>query len=450
MKKITSMILIIMLVVSCSMTNVALASSDTSGWTNIRDTNMTVKNTSEENMNALEKFSRDQDASLLALEESNRSELDLSFLTENNEKDYTSTTCKAKGSFTLLGSYHTFDVSGEVDRVSLPDGNVILIGGLSGWMDDSENPENSLSLTLCYNENTEENYIPMCIGTYGVKDEEPLLIEFGKPFKGLNEATMEFQKKAETEIQDNLIEMSQQNVQPLAVDATVKCLNAITTYYSGSSVMYTYLYGSKEAMPSGSWRQNVKMQVNLTNFANKYNANLPPVTGSGGSNQVSNTQGHSIRNAWLCYSNSKNTCRIVDIQPAAQSSTTKILMPTFFIPWGAVAYAATYAKIPIAIKGISHSNRNGLSSVETEIWNSNGVAKIKTTAKNLDAASKSQDGVAIDFMVSNNLPTNGVTTATCYSKAAISFTEVYVDGSIAPRTVTITGNKISQSLFSKS
>ena len=89
MKKITSMILVIMLVVSCSMTNVALASSDTSGWTNIRDTNMTVKNTSEENMNALEKFSIDQDASLLALEESNRSELDLSFLTENNEKDYT-------------------------------------------------------------------------------------------------------------------------------------------------------------------------------------------------------------------------------------------------------------------------------------------------------------------------------------------------------------------------
>lgn len=43
MKKITSMILVIMLVVSCSMTNVALASSDTSGWTNIRDTNMTVK-----------------------------------------------------------------------------------------------------------------------------------------------------------------------------------------------------------------------------------------------------------------------------------------------------------------------------------------------------------------------------------------------------------------------
>ena len=56
MKKITSMILVIMLVVSCSMTNVALASSDTSGWTNIRDTNMMVKNTSEENMNALEKF----------------------------------------------------------------------------------------------------------------------------------------------------------------------------------------------------------------------------------------------------------------------------------------------------------------------------------------------------------------------------------------------------------
>ncbi len=227
-------------------------------------------------MNALEKFSRDQDASLLALEESNRSELDLSFLTENNEKDYTSTTCKAKGSFTLLGSYHTFDVAGEVDRVSLPDGNVILIGGLSGWMDDSENPENSLSLTLCYNENTEENYIPMCIGTYGVKDEEPLLIEFGKPFKGLNEATMEFQKKAETEIQDNLIEMSQQNVQPLAVDATVKCLNAITTYYSGSSVMYTYLYGSKEAMPSGSYstKINLSTRTRILTCSDTFSANL--------------------------------------------------------------------------------------------------------------------------------------------------------------------------------
>lgn len=416
----------------------------------INTNSMTVKNTSSENLNALANFSGNKTTPINSTTSNeNDSNLNLSFSLKNtNEEDLKD--CIATGVFRVKGAGHSFNVSGQVSRVHLDNGNTVLIGGLTGDLDAGKEISDTLSLVLCYNESTKESYLPLCVGTYGIEGTPPLLVEFGKPFYGLSEATLALQEETSN---DQTVEteeiIAQETLSPLSVDPSVRCLNAITTYYSQSAVMFSYLYGSKEATPSGSWRQTIKAQVNVSNFAKKYNANLPPITGNGGGSQISTTQGHNVKNIWLYYSNSNNACRIVDPKPSAQQSSISLITPTFFIPWGPVAYIASYTSIPISISGISHSYSNNNSSLQTKIWSSNGIAKLKTSVTTLSNGYNSKDGVSVDFTVFNGLSAGKSTTATFYPKAEISFTEIALDGSIAPRVVTITGNKISHSLYSK-
>lgn len=442
--------LILALLLACSLA-IPAGAADTTISTNpvkIEASHMTMKNDSQENQDALLAYSNNAELNSKrtssCLVSDGKPSLNFSFVLDDTDNSGVNSV-RATGTFQVAENKHMFDVSGEVNRILVNNGDSVLIGSLIGDIDQGENLSDILAMTLCYNETTSEYYIPLCIGTYGIEENPPLLVEFGKSFAGLAEAvnTLSDERESreafmeglnvETEIDESVI--------PFAVDPTPRLLNSIATTKYNKYVMYTYLYGGKEAAPSGSWRQTVKTQVHLTNFSNGYTNNL--------GSSIAKAEKFYVSSVLLNYRNSNTNCNVISPKPVAQSSSTSLITPTFLIPYKAAAYAASYVSIPISVKGVSHTYYNNNSKIQTKIWSSSNIDKAITTGSSLSAATNLSNGVSVDMNVHNALTAGNSTTATCNAVAGISFVEVTTAAEIVPRTVTITSNSISHSLFSK-
>lgn len=437
------------LIMACSLAIPAGAADTTTSTDSVKieASRMTMVNDSQENQEAMLAYSNNAELNSKKISSSVASNrepyLNFSFVLGDTD-DSGVNSARATGIFRVAGQEHTFDVSGEVNRVVVDNGDSILVGSLIGDIDQGENLSDVLAMTLCYNEATGEYYIPLCIGTYGIEENPPLLVEFGKSFTGLEEAVNNLSDEREsrdTSEDLNIATKTDNSVIPLAVDPTPRLLNSISTTMYSKYVMYTYLYGGKEAAPSGNWRQTVKAQVHLTNFSNGYTNNL--------GSSIAKAEKFYVSSVLLNYRNSNTTCNIISARPEAQSSSTSLITPTFLIPCKAAAYAASYLSIPISVKGVSHTYSNNYSKIQTKIWSSSNIDEAVTTGSSLSAATNLSNGVSVDMNIHNALTAGNSTTATCNAVAGISFVEVTTSSEIVPRTVTVTSNSISHSLFSK-
>lgn len=81
----------------------------------------------------------------------------------------------AQGSINVNGVEDTFFVQGQMHRVELEDNIVCFAGGLSGYLNDNNTPENSLTLSVNYNYTTGDRFITASVGS-------SMMLDFGKPF----------------------------------------------------------------------------------------------------------------------------------------------------------------------------------------------------------------------------------------------------------------------------
>lgn len=86
----------------------------------------------------------------------------------------------AQGSININGVEDTFFVQGQIHRVQLEDNIVCFAGGLSGYLNDSNTPENSITLSANYNATTGERFITASIGS-------GMVLDFGKPFDEISQ-----------------------------------------------------------------------------------------------------------------------------------------------------------------------------------------------------------------------------------------------------------------------
>lgn len=344
--------------------------------------------------------------------------------------------CTASGVIKINNITQQFSAQGQLYTYQTASGDVIYSGGLVGLFDGATIFESDkiVTISLNYNETTKQAYIPVTIGSFGNDSCLPVMVEFGEYFNEIKQAidnmvtALEKNSSATSLNNQNSI-----NINAPSANVTEYCLATAKGTYNRKDVIFHSYYGTKEAVPSGSFLAKVRTQVHLKNFISAYNSSLPPYNPNNPT-LVYDSINHCVTDVWLNFTTNKTNNRIIDPLPAAFSSSIILKSPTFKIPYGALNYAMSYINLKIPLNGISHAYNSTYNTLQTKIWKGTNISQAITTTTN---PYTTKTGVANNFLVFNSMNAGTSCTATTNGSARIFFEDIRVNGDIVPRWVVV-------------
>lgn len=393
-----------------------------------------VSNTSNNNVKMIEDKYNLKDVKDIS-KENNILSLDYEF----GKLDQGQVVCTVKGIMKINGISEHFTAQGRLYLYNSTNGDDIYTGGLVGRFDGATifETDKIISLSLNYNATSNRAYIPVAIGAFGDDNKMPVMVEFGEYFSEINQAVGNMKAAMEKSSTVSTLNGNDSvSIAPLAANVTQYGLSTGTGAYNGKTVIYHSYYGTKEAVPSGSFLGKVRTQVHLNNFISAYNATLPAYNGNN-PYSVYTSINHYVTDIWLNYTTNKTNNRITDPMPAAFSSTFSLRYPSFLIPYGALNYVLSYITLSIPLNGVSHSYNSTYNTLQTKMWKGSGMSEVVT---NSTSPYGTQTGLANNFLIFNSMNAGTSCTATTSASAQIFFEDVQVDAYCIPRWVVVSSS----------
>ncbi len=178
------------------------------------------------------------------------------------------------GYITVDSNDITFSTHGSLYPIIDENNEMVLLGILTGYINNSKDNEDMISLSIHYMPNLEKAFISTCIGVDDGKGNVPLILDFGSPFTEIKNATLKKEKqikhKEETQnLSNKELELtnSRSNLSyggtPTEYDPRLK-----NTGYSTNSIMSVSVYFQNKARFQTPNEISAKVSANKANFEN--------------------------------------------------------------------------------------------------------------------------------------------------------------------------------------
>lgn len=343
------------------------------------------------------------------------------------------TECAAVGTLQLAGNLYSFITNGVLTKIDTTVGEEVFMGSACGYVNGKESPEDMIALSICYNKTTGESFIPVCLGAYGNDSAPPVEVEFGTMFESLSDATDIFNSRRQEREKANTetTVMNMQGDYAKTANTELVQLSIQPGLYQGKRVIFGSCYGSREAVPSGSWDAFVRAQVNLNNFKTAYNAaTIVPVDPDHPG--VILIENYYIDTVWTKFSTNDIRCSVTDAAPPEQNKTIAVKV-SLSTPYEILNAGIDLVTINIPIKKIKHTFSEYKNQVETEIANyANGLGAAITTSEN---PYSEKGGVTSKYIIHNAKSAGSSVTAKMRVQAQVCCTQTNTDGPSYPKFI---------------
>jgi len=339
---------------------------------------------------------------------------------------------------------HSILSSGYLRSVVNLYGEEVLIGGITGFLDGVQIPENMITLTICLDVKTGEVYVPVAIGAFVDEENVSALLEFGTPFLNLGKAVRNVVSERAGE-NNTFVDTEAQEAQPM-FNANEVGLAAQTGRLGSRDVIFGSHYGNRYAVPTGLFTARVRAQVHLNNFIASYNAALP-VFNPNRPWQPFTSIDHLVVTVWTIFNTNNNHLTIQDNALPEAKENVLTFSASIEIPWGLVNLAPVILSTNIQLSGVRHTISNGERNVETRFWNNlQGLSSAVTSSS---SPLNTNTGVASRYYFHNRMNLNQSANVSSYAAAEVFLVEVTGDGQFLPRWVTLATPWMSATINSR-
>jgi hypothetical protein len=182
-----------------------------------------------------------------------------------------------EGYITIEGIYLPYITTGALYPVTDKNGHTIFLGILTGYINNSTEAKDMISLSVQYMPETEKTFVSACIGVDDGKGSIPVMIDFGSPFSEIKEAYLKKEKQTrEKEMKQSL--NIQEDAKPISI---LSYGGSVTDYdprlkntgYSTNSIMSVSVYYQNKARFQTPNEVSAKVSANKTYFENFMRSN---------------------------------------------------------------------------------------------------------------------------------------------------------------------------------
>lgn len=136
-----------------------------------------------------------------------------------------------RGTITFNGTENTFEATGILRDVVNDIGNTVYIGSFSGNLNNSTDAKDMITLTLHFDENTQNVFIPLTLGSLMDQDgNNAIRLEYGSYFEGLESAVKKYGENRGAQNNEPQFVPNNTGFQVKRVDSNYNYVNSILKF----------------------------------------------------------------------------------------------------------------------------------------------------------------------------------------------------------------------------